>query len=140
MRLKIIFDLLIQGSTFQVYFLLFYQIFTNYKCNVFQSKCLCNFGIPYTMFGSCQIIDFCSKTEQLLARSMLLVFSLERNFDTCFQIDSFFMLQSNNVYEIIHLVRSQNFPKNQHFLFPDARTYIRVPGAQFFGKFYERSK
>ena len=29
-------------------------------------------------------------------------------------------------YGIIHLVSSQNFPKNWHFLLPDTHTYVSV--------------
>ena len=44
---------------------------------------------------------------------------------------------------IVHLVRTQNFPKNQHFLSPDKRTYVCVSGGKkcwFFGKFCMRTK
>ena len=30
------------------------------------------------------------------------------------------------MYGIIHLVRTENFPKNQHFLPPDTHTYVRA--------------
>ena len=46
-------------------------------------------------------------------------------------------------FGVIHLVRTQNFPKNQEFLPPDMHMYVCVPGAtkcQFFGKFYVRTK
>ena len=29
---------------------------------------------------------------------------------------------------VIHLVRTQNFPKNEHFLPPDTHTYLCVSG------------
>ena len=33
-------------------------------------------------------------------------------------------------FGIIHLVRIQNFPKNQHFLLPDTHTYVCVSGGK----------
>ena len=33
-------------------------------------------------------------------------------------------------FGIIHLVRKQNFPKNQHFLLPDTHTYMCVSGGK----------
>ena len=44
---------------------------------------------------------------------------------------------------IIHLERSKNFPKNQHFLPPDTHTYMPVSEGKkhkIFGKFCERTK
>ena len=44
---------------------------------------------------------------------------------------------------VIHLVRTQNFPKNQHFLPPDMHTYVCVSWGKkcwFFGKFCVRTK
>ena len=32
----------------------------------------------------------------------------------------------NNLHGIIHLVRTQNFPKNQNFLPPDTHAYAHV--------------
>ena len=45
--------------------------------------------------------------------------------------------------EIIHLLRSQNFPKNLHFLPLGTHTYVCVSSGKkcyFFGKFCERNK
>ena len=44
---------------------------------------------------------------------------------------------------IIHVVRTQNFPKSWHFLPPDTHTYICVSGGKkcyFFGKFCVHNK
>ena len=32
---------------------------------------------------------------------------------------------------VVHLVRTQNFPKNQHFLPPDTHTYVCVSGGKY---------
>ena len=45
----------------------------------------------------------------------------------------------SSLLRIIHLVSTQNFPKNYHFLPCNTHTYVRASGGkkcQFFGKFY----
>ena len=41
-------------------------------------------------------------------------------------------------FGIIHLVRSQNFPKNKHFLPPDTHTYVCASGAKYW-KFFRKT-
>ena len=56
---------------------------------------------------------------------------------TCISFSTYFD------FAIIHLVRSQNFPKKQHLLPPDMQTYLCVSGGKkcyFFGKFRVRIK
>ena len=45
--------------------------------------------------------------------------------------------------EIIHLILTQDFPKNKHFLLPDTHTYVCTLGGnkfQFFGKLFDRNE
>ena len=63
-------------------------------------------------------------------------------FPTSFSLASFFSLpellfsslktkkKMFKWYGIVHLVHTQNFPKNYYFLPPDTRTYVRVPGVR----------
>ena len=71
-----------------------------------------------------QLIN-CKDVEQILVEKQLLVHLLKNN--------------RSETFGIIHLVRTQNFPKNQHFLPPDAHTYVSKK-CWFFGKFCVRTK
>ena len=53
------------------------------------------------------------------------------------------LLSTTVEFGIIHLIRTQNFPKNQHFLPPDTHTYVCESGGKkcyFFEKFCVRTK